>query len=106
MTEMKRQLKKIAETWEQNNGAIGFAEFLCWKGNDGKKITSPFYDNEEDVLDELLPSDNNEHWSKDSWVNKQYYNWRSGFTHLILASDSRMDIIDWLEMKMMQRYNE
>ena len=47
MTEMKRQLRKIAETWENNNGTTGFAEFICWKGSDGKKKTSAFYEKEE-----------------------------------------------------------
>ena len=60
MTEMKRQLRKIAETWENNNGTTGFAEFICWKGSDGKKKTSAFYEKEEEILDELFEKISNE----------------------------------------------
>lgn len=106
MTEMKRQLRKIAETWENNNGTTGFAEFICWKGSDGKKKTSAFYEKEEEILDEFCLNAGTYRWTKDSWVNSLYQNWRTGLTAMILASDQKMDIIDWLEMKMMQRYNE
>ena len=99
MQEIKDAAKRLAQAWSMNDGIVGFAEFLCWRGLDGKKATSVFYKTPEDVLDALLPSPDLEDWTPDSWAKEQYAYWRNGLYMMICVSDSRLDIIDWLYMK-------
>ena len=99
MREIKDAVKRLAQAWNMNNGIIGFAEFLCWRGLDGKKATSAFYKTPEDVLDALLPSPELDDWTTDEWAKEQYRYWREGFDSVICHSDGRLDIIDWLYMK-------
>tara|TARA_B100000085_G_C18528693_1_gene507016 strand:+ start:281 stop:625 length:345 start_codon:yes stop_codon:yes gene_type:complete len=101
---LKKSLRKIVEIWNMNNGVDGFAEFLCWNNN-GKKATSPFFKNPDEVTRAILAQTNDEdeelhdYWTNDEWAIEQYRNWKAGLEVVIANSDSEMHIVDWLLMK-------
>ena len=88
---MKTEIRTIMLKWHNHNSVVDFCEFMCWEGLDGNKNTPSGIDS-LGLYDEWL-----EHGDfNDSWVQKWYTLWKNGIDALILASDNRLDIIDWL----------
>ena len=87
----KDEIRNIMLKWHNHNSIADFCEYMCWEGLDGNKITPSGYDSLKLYDEYLFQGD-----FSDTWVQKWYESWTRGIDALILGSDSRLDILDWL----------